>query len=79
MSNVVTFQRHSLDKILDEVRTDGPQARGVVSIILKPNGTGHFRLSGFMSKSDFFTLLGLLDWVKADLLRDILDSAEPLE
>lgn len=77
-SNVVPFQRISLDAVLREIAEMGPTARGVIAVTLTKDNGGHFRISGFMSKGDMFALLGLLDWVKADLLKDILDVAMPL-
>ena len=75
---VVPLQRHSLTQILDEMREMGPNARGVLCVVLKPDGDAHFRISGFSKRGDMFTVCGLLDWVKADLLVDILEYAEKL-
>jgi len=79
MAEILTFQRHSIDQILDDIARMGPESRGVINIILRRDGEGHFRISGFMSKTDLFAVLGLLDWVKADLLSDILLASKPIE
>jgi hypothetical protein len=33
--------------------------------------TEHFRISGFTKPTDLFLVCGLLDWIKADLLKGI--------
>ena len=78
MGDVVQLQRHSLEHIVKDINDIGSDARGVIAVILRKDGGGHFRISGFLSKSDAFTLCGLLDWVKADLMADLLDVAKPL-
>lgn len=72
MGKVVEFKRLSLREILEEVESRGSRARGVVSIIMDPDGRACFRISGFTGDADSFVVCGLLDWIKADLLADYL-------
>jgi len=78
MGDVLKLQRHSVENILADITELGPQARGVIAVVFTKEGGGHYRISGFLSRSDSFTLCGLLDWVKADLMADILNAASPL-
>lgn len=68
-TKVLDFQRPSLTNLLAELAEDGPKAEGVIAIWLDEGG--HFRISGFAGKQAVFTVCGLLDWIKADLLSDI--------
>ena len=71
MATVEKLQRPSLTKLLDEVAERGPNAQGVVAIILDKDGHASFRISGFTGPADRFTVSGLLDWLKADLMSDL--------
>lgn len=71
MPKVVAMERASLRELVEEIEKRGPAARGVIAIICDNDGPAHFRISGFTGKSSSFIVLGLLDWVKADLLKDI--------
>jgi hypothetical protein len=72
MKQPLKFQRRSFDEMLKELQEDGPAARGVIALFLRADGSAHFRISGFNGKADLFTAAGLLDWVNADLMRDIV-------
>lgn len=73
MGKVVPLQRQSLTEMLAELGSErGQKARGIVSIILDTNGGAGFRISGFHDKGDSFYICGLLDWIKADLLHDMV-------
>lgn len=67
----IQFQRPSLTAMLKEIQERGPAAVGVVGIILGKDGHGTFMISGFTGQCDSFTVAGMLDWIKADLMRDI--------
>ena len=71
MAKVVDLERSSLRTLIDEIQERGPGARGVIGIVCENDGRAHFRISGFAGKHDAFTVLGLLDWIKADILSDI--------
>lgn len=67
----IKFQRPSLAHLLEEVQERGPTALGVVAIILDKDGHGSFLLSGFTGPCDLFTVSGMLDWIKHDLMNDV--------
>jgi hypothetical protein len=74
MSKVLDFKRPSLEEMLTELREKAPSATGAISIILSPDGHAYFRISGFKGQSANFLVCGLLDWIKADLLKDLTDA-----
>lgn len=69
---VVQLQRQSLRHLIAEIQEQGPQALGVVAAWTTPDGHAHFRISGFDGTNACFTVLGLLDWMKGDLLADLV-------
>lgn len=69
---VVKFERASLGKLVAEIEERGPKAMGVVALIYDNDGHGHFRISGFNGPHGIFIVAGLLDWVKADLVSDLV-------
>lgn len=75
MGKVVEFKRESLKPLLETIEARGPSARGVIAVIMDADGHASFRISGFTGPFDQFTVLGLLDWIKADLLDSTLDAA----
>lgn len=76
MAKVLRFQRSdSFEKLMEELRGRGPNAEGVVAIILDRDGHASFRMVGFKNRGAYWTALGLLDWVKADLLTDVVDGS----
>ena len=66
---VLDLQRPSLTTLLAELTEQGPKCRGVLAIWM--DEAEHFRISGFKEPHDIFLICGLLDWVKADLLKDM--------
>lgn len=70
MASPIQFQRPSLSRLIEEVEERGPKAVGVVAIILDKDGHGSFLLSGFTGPTDAFTVSGMLDWIKHDLMSD---------
>ena len=71
MSNLVPFQRVSLTQMIEELTQRGPRAKGTIAVMCDTDGRASFRLSGFDEPLDTFYVCGLLDWIKADLLRDV--------
>lgn len=71
-SKVVEFQRPSLTSLIRELQEDAPKAKGTLALWLDDDGHGHFRISGFNAPNDVFVVCGLLDWIKADLLINIV-------
>lgn len=71
---VVKLQRGSLTTLLKEIEDSGPDAMGVISIIYARDGRAHFRISGFRDAHAAFIVCGLLDWVKADMIADLVNG-----
>ena len=69
---VVQLQRRSLRNLVAEIQEQGPKALGVIAAWTDADGYAHFRISGFDGTNATFTVLGLLDWMKADLLADLV-------
>ena len=74
---VVKFERASLAKLIGDIEERGPKSIGVIAITYDAEGHAHFRISGFTGAHSKFIVLGLLDWIKADLLSDMLGAAIP--
>lgn len=68
MTEPIRLQRRSLTELMSALQEHGPQANGVIGIWLDKDGHGHFHISGFHGQ--LFAALGLLDWIKADILSD---------
>ena len=66
---VLDFQRPSLTGLIRELEECGPNADGVIAAWL--DDEGHFRISGFKTRNALFLVCGLLDWIKADVLKDM--------
>ena len=69
---VIPLQRQSLTKLLEKLEEQGPTAKGVIAIWMDAEGKSHYHISGFPTWPDMFTALGLLDWVHADLVSDLV-------
>lgn len=71
---VVEFQRPSLTSMIAEIQNCALKSKGVIAIWLDDDGNAHFRISGFDAQNDYYIVCGLLDWIKADLLSDIVNA-----
>ncbi len=74
MSKVLDLQRPSLTALLAELKEKGPKAHGILTIWV--DDADHFRISGFDGPRDLFLICGLLDWIKADLLADLVGDTD---
>ena len=70
-TKAITLQRPSMKALLEELTARGPNSRGVVAIIVGKDGGASFRISGFEEPLAAFTVAGLCEWIKADLMRDL--------
>lgn len=68
---VIEFKRESLTEIQKELE-EAATAYGVVAIIFQKDGHACFRVSGFDGPHDRFIICGLLEWIKEDVLSDIV-------
>lgn len=79
MNKVLDLQRPSLTKLLAELKEKGPKTHGILAIWFDDaDEAGHFRISGFDGPRDIFLMCGLLDWIKADLLTDLVEDEETI-
>lgn len=72
IEKVIQLQRQSLRHLVTEIQEHGPKALGIVAAWTDADGHAHFRISGFDGTNATFTVLGLLDWMKADLLSELV-------
>jgi hypothetical protein len=72
--NVVRFQRQSLREIIEDLGALDGKQKGVIAVICDRDGHARFRISGFPDRGDTWVLCGLLDWIKADLLHDLVET-----
>lgn len=73
-TKLVSLRRQSVAESIRELEECARGSfKGVVTIIVQTDGRARFRLDGFKEKPDAFMIMGILDWVKADLMTDLLE------
>ena len=70
MSKVLDLERPSFTDLMSTLKEQGPNSQGVIAMWI--DDRCHFRISGFKERNDIFLICGLLDWIKADLLGDLV-------
>lgn len=72
MAEVKQFERASFREMLKDFEEKGSDCRGAIAIVMRKDGHAWFRISGFTGITGVFSVCGLLDWIRADVLADLV-------